>query len=466
MWARNLPISTSSTLCYFVSCAPPLLVGRFFYILYLDFREYFEYHHSYMLDIKFIKENTDIVKEAVKKKHMKVDIDRLLVLDEQRLALQRSTEEKRAEQNYFSKKIPQASDHEKEGMLGEMRTLKEGLQKEEKELKDVLKQWQKIMLRVPNIPDISVPEGKSDEENIELRTWGEIPNFSFTPKSHIELAEMHDLVDFKKGTVVSGFRGYFLKNEGAMLSFALWNFFMNALQKKGFTPFISPSLVNKEPFMGTGYLPDGEEDLYKVQDEMYLAGTAEVATMSYFADTILEEKDLPMKIVAFSPCFRREAGSYGKDTKGLMRVHEFYKVEQIVLCKASHEESVLHHEAMTKNSEELMQELKIPHHVVVNCGGDLGLGQVKKHDIEAWVPSEDQYRETHSASYFHDFQARRLNIRYRDEGGKVRFVHSLNNTAVATPRVLVSLLENNQNEDGSISIPDVLQSYLGKDKIA
>lgn len=318
------------------------------------------------------------------------------------------------------------------------------------------------MLAVPNMPDISVPEGKNDEENVEVRSFGEVPEFSFKPKSHIELVEDLDLADFKKGTIVAGFRGYFLKNEGAMLSFALWNFFMNALRKKGFTPMIAPSLVTKEPFLGTGYLPEGEEDLYKTQDDTYLAGTAEVPTMSYFMDTVLNPEDFPIKIASFSPCFRREAGSYGKDTKGLIRVHEFFKVEQIVLCEASHETSVKYHEEMTANAEELMQELKIPYHVVVNCGGDLGLGQVKKYDIEAWVPSEGKYRETHSASYFHDFQTRRLNIRYRDKDGKLRFAHSLNNTAVATPRILVPLLENNQQEDGSIKIPEVLQQYLGE----
>ncbi|HET8575034.1 MAG TPA: serine--tRNA ligase, partial [Candidatus Paceibacterota bacterium] len=404
-------------------------------------------------------------KEAAEKKHVAIDVNDLIKTDDQRREILKEIEARRAEQNFFSQKIPQANENEKEGIFIEMRKLKEDLQKREGELKEVMKKWQSLMLQVPNIPDVSVPEGASDEDNLEIRTWGEIPKFSFSAKSHIELAEQHDLADFKRGTAVSGFRGYFLKNEGATLSFALWNFFVRHLTADGFTPMIVPSMVNKETLLGTGYLPQGEDDLYKTQDEMYLSGTAEVATMSYLADTVLEEKDLPLKFVSFSPCFRREAGSYGKDTKGLMRVHEFFKVEQVVICEASHQTSVKHHEELTANAETLMQKLGIPYRVVANCGGDLGLGQVKKYDIEAWVPSEGKYRETHSASYFHDFQTRRLNIRYRDKDGKLRFAHSLNDTAVATPRVLIPLLENHQREDGSIIIPESLREYFGKEKI-
>lgn len=227
---------------------------------------------------------------------------------------------------------------------------------------------------------------------------------------------------------------------------------------------IVPSLVRKEVFMGTGYLPQGEEDLYKTQDGEYLSGTAEVATMGYYMDEVLDKKDLPIKMLSFSDSFRREAGSHGKDTKGILRVHEFYKIEQVVLCEASHEESVKYHEEVQSNTEEIMQALGIPYHVVINCGGDLGLGQVKKYDIEAWLPSENTYRETGSASYFHDFQTRRLNIRYRDSDGKLKFVHSLNNTALSG-RPLIMIIENYQNEDGSITVPEVLRPYIGKDII-
>ena len=228
---------------------------------------------------------------------------------------------------------------------------------------------------------------------------------------------------------------------------------------------IVPSLLKKESLYGTGFLPQGEEDLYKTQDGEFLAGTGEVATMGYFMDEVLDKSKLPKKFVSFSSCFRREAGSHGKDMKGLIRVHEFFKLEQVILCEASHEESVKFHEELLKNTEDLMQMLEIPYRVVLNCGGDLGLGQVKKYDIEAWLPSQGRYRETHSASYFHDFQTRRLNIKYKDEEGKSRYVHSLNNTAIATPRILASIIENYQEPDGSVRIPEVLKKYIGKDVI-
>jgi seryl-tRNA synthetase len=257
-----------------------------------------------------------------------------------------------------------------------------------------------------------------------------------------------------------------LKNDGARLVWALERFVQDRfMNRDGFTPLIVPSLVRREPFIGTGYLPQSEEDLYKTQDGDYLAGTAEVSSMGMYMEEVLDKKDLPIKFFSFSPCFRREAGSHGKDTKGVFRIHEFVKYEQVVLCEANHEESVKNHEALTANSEALLQELKLPYHVVVNCGGDLGLGQVKKYDIEAWMPSEKKYRETHSSSYFHDFQTRRLNIRYRDDDGTLKFVHSLNNTALAMPRILCQIVENNQRADGSITIPDVLQGYMGKDVI-
>ncbi|TSC85181.1 MAG: seryl-tRNA synthetase [Parcubacteria group bacterium Gr01-1014_17] len=321
------------------------------------------------------------------------------------------------------------------------------------------------MLQVPNVPDISVPEGGSDADNAEVRSWGEKPAFAFEPKSHIDLLLKNDMANFERGAAVSGFRGYFLKNDGALLSFALWKFCFDFFVKKGFSPMLAPSLVRREALLGTGYLPQGEDDLYKTQDGDYLAGTAEVPVMSYFADSMFSAEELPKKLIAFSPCFRREAGSHGKDTKGLMRVHEFFKCEQVVLCEASHQTSVRFHEEMNRNEEEFMEALGIPYQTVTNCGGDLGLGQVKKYDINLWVPSEKRYREISSASYFHDFQTRRLNIRYKEKDGKQKFAHSLNCTAAPTPRLLISLLENNQRADGSIVVPPVLVPYLGKGEI-
>ena len=419
-----------------------------------------------MLDINFIRDNKDLVAEAAKRKGIDFDLNKLIEVDDRRRAVLSSVEEKRKEQNEFSEKIAkETSSNLKAQYIEKMRSAKEALQFEEEKLREALKEWHFLMVQVPNIPDVSVPDGVSEADNKQIREWGKKPTFDFSIKDHTELMSGLNLADFERGIKAAGFRGYFLSNEGFQLSFALWSFVLDWFQKKGgFTSLLAQSLLRREPFMGTGYLPQGEEDLYKTQDGEFLSGTAEVATMSYFMDEVMPKDKLPMKFVAFSPCFRREAGSHGRDTKGLVRVHEFYKVEQVVLCEASHEESVKYHEELTKNAEEIVQTLKIPYRVVVNCGGDLGLGQVKKYDIECWVPSEDKYRETHSSSYFHDFQTRRLNIRYKDSDGKMRFVHSLNNTALATPRFLVPLVENYQQKDGSIKIPEVLVPYMGGKK--
>ncbi len=416
-----------------------------------------------MLDIKFIKDNPELIKEAVRKKRLVVDVDRLLVLEAERLATLSQVEALRAEQNEASQKIQAADANEKTGLIAAMQTVKKAKEEGEEKLKEIMTEWRTIMLQVPNVPDTAVPEGDDDSANQEIKVWGEKPQFDFTPKDHVELLENLNLIDFKRGTKVAGFRGYMLKGDAVKLQLAIWQWSLDEMIRRGFSPLLAPALVRPEPFFGTGYLPAGEEDLYKTQDGDFLAGTAEVGTMGYFMDESLTPADLPQKIVAFSPCFRREAGSHGKDTKGAFRVHEFYKVEQVVLCEANHETSVKWHEELTANAEALMQALELPYHVVLNCSGDLGLGQVKKHDIEVWLPAQKQYRETHSISYFHDFQTRRLNIRYRDADGNLRFAHSLNGTAVATPRLFIAIVENNQQADGSIKVPAVLRPYFGKD---
>ncbi|KND50812.1 MAG: serine--tRNA ligase [Parcubacteria bacterium C7867-007] len=416
-----------------------------------------------MLDINFIRENADVVKAGAEKKRLEVDIDRLLSLDSERKVLRAKLDDGKAEQNRMSATIAKAEGDERTQYIERMRSVKDGMVELETQYAAILEEWQKIMLTVPNIPDMTVPEGEDDADNQEVRTWGEIPSFSFTPKDHIELMTATGMADFERGAKVAGFRGYFLKGDGVLLANALSQLALNHFMSKGFDPMMVPSLVRRETFMGTGYLPQGEDDLYKTQDGEYLAGTGEVAAMGYHMDEVLECTDLPKRMLAYSPCFRREAGSHSKDTKGLIRVHEFFKWEQIVLAEASHEGSVQLHEEITANAEEFMQKLGLPYHVVVNCGGDLGLGQVKKYDIEAWMPSQNAYRETHSASYFHDFQTRRLNIRYRDAEGKMQFAHSLNNTAVAMPRVLTMIVENYQQEDGTIRVPEVLVPYVGKE---
>ena len=414
-----------------------------------------------MLDIKFIRENVDLIKAGAKKKHLEVDLDRLLAVDEKRRGLLHEIESMRATQNEVSDAVVKASPEEKQKLISDMRVLKETLQDKEKKFEEADKEWQLLMVQVPNVPDPSVPEGDSDAQNQELRAWGTKPTFSFTPKSHVELMQELGMADFERGTKVAGFRGYFLKGDGALLNFAIWRYAQDFFLKKDFIPMVVPSLVRRINFLGTGYIPQGEEDLYKTQDGDFLAGTAEVATMGYHLGEILELKDLPLKYLSFSPCFRREAGSHSKDVKGLIRVHEFYKWEQVVLCQASHDESVKLHDWLNRNSEEFIESLEIPYHTVINCGGDLGLGQVKKYDIELWVPGENTYREISSASYFHDFQTRRLNIRYRDTEGVMQHAHSLNSTAIPTPRILVSLIENFQQADGSITIPEALRPYMG-----
>jgi seryl-tRNA synthetase len=418
-----------------------------------------------MLDIKFIRENADLVKEGARKKRVEVDIDRLLAVDEERRALGKELEDKRAEQNLASKRIVLAKGEEKEKLLEAMRHLKSGMGELEEKHKTLMEEWQKLMLLVPNIPDMTVPEGESDKENQEVKRWGEIPQFLFTPKDHVTLMTELEMADFERGTKTAGFRGYYLKGDGALLAFAIWRYAQDFFLKKEFVPMIVPSILRRESFLGTGFLPQSEEDLYKTQDGEYLAGTAEVATMGYYMDEILDKQELPKKFLSFSPCFRREAGAHGKDVRGLIRVHEFYKWEQVILCEASHEESVKWHEWLNRNTEEFIESLNIPYHTVLNCGGDLGLGQVKKYDIELWVPGEETYREISSASYFHDFQARRLNTRYRDTDGSMKFVHSLNSTAIPTPRILVSIVENYQQEDGSITVPLALVPYVGKEVI-
>jgi seryl-tRNA synthetase len=415
-----------------------------------------------MLDIKFIRENKELVNLSAIKKRIKFEVNDLIIADDKRLEILKIVEEKRAQQNAASEEIQKATPEIRALLIEGMKKVKDDLRVEEEKLGEVMREWQKLMLQVPNIPDMTVPDGTSDADNQEIKKWGEIKDLGFTPRDHIELMEMGDMVDFERGTKTAGFRGYFLKNDGALLEMAVWQYAMQKWVAKNYTPMIVPSLVTKECLLGTGYLPGGEEDLYHDEENNWFAGTGEVATMYYHSGEVLDAKDFPKKFIVFSPCFRKEAGSHGKDVKGLVRVHEFYKLEQVILCEASHQTSVDLHEELLRNAEELMEELNIPYHTVINCGGDLGQGQVKKYDIEAWMPSQDKYRETHSCSYFHDFQTRRLNIRYKDGEGKTKFAHSLNNTAAATPRLITAIIENYQNADGTVNVPEVLIPFMGK----
>ena len=414
-----------------------------------------------MLDIKFIRENLDIVKAGAVKKHSDIDLDRLVTLDDQRKLIQQQIDEKRSVQNEASKQIAQATEETRAGLIANVSSVKVEIQELEEKLKPVMVEWKALMLQVPNVPDPSVPDGRDDADNMQIKVWGEQTEFVFEPQSHVDIMTKHNMVDFERGSKVHGFRGYYLMGDGARLSWAIWNYANQFFQAKGFVPVIPPAIVRKENLYGTGHLPNEAEDVYQTQDEDYLAGTAEVPMMGYHRDEVLTQEELPLKYLGFSPCYRREAGSYGKDTKGLIRVHEFYKLEQVMLCEASHAVSVKYHEELNRNTEEFIESLSIPYQTVLNCGGDLGQGQVKKYDIELWVPGEKKYREISSASYFHDFQTRRFNIRYKDESGKSTYAHSLNCTAIPTPRILVSLIENFQQADGRVLIPEVLRPFMG-----
>jgi len=408
-----------------------------------------------MLDIKFIRENKEIVKEGARKKRMDPGVvDQLLSVDQKRRQLTKRTEELRACKNQLTKE-----DHE-EGLR-----IKEEIKKIEPQLKEAEEEFKKLMYEVPNFPADDVPYGEGEKDNIVVREVGELPKFDFEPKDHAQIGKDLNLIDLERGVKLGGFRSFFTKNELVLLEYGLLDFALRSIIKKGFTPMTVPWLVKPDYFWGTGYFPWGLEDHYKVQDDLNLIGTAEVSLTSYFADEVLEEDELPVKLAGISPCYRREIGAYGKDLGGIFRVHQFNKVEQVVLCKNDPQESIDWHEKMLSFSEEILQALKLPYRVLLMCTGDMGGGQKKKYDLETWFPAQKQYRETHSDSYFWDFQSRRLNIRYKTKEGEIKFVHTLNNTVVATPRILGAILENYQNADGSVSVPEVLKPYVDKDKI-
>jgi len=411
-----------------------------------------------MLDIKFIRDNLDLCKNAAINKNRDVEWDGLLALDDKRRELIGTSEKLREERNTLSRTQNTEHNDQKRG-----KELKTQLKTIEEELRSVEEKFGLLMLTVPNIPDKSVPVGKDASGNVEVKKWGKVPKFAFEAKDHIELAKSLDLIDFERGVKVGGFRTYFLKNELALLEMAIISYAFQKLAKKGYTPLTPPSLVRDFTLFGNGQFPWGKEEVYRLEkDDLYLAGTAEVPVTAYFANEVLEEKDLPKKFVAYSSCFRREIGSYGKDTKGVYRVHQFNKVEQVIISTNDMNNSFTLHEELLANAEEILQDLALPYRVLLMCTGDMGEPQVKKYDIETWMPGRHGYGETMSNSFMGDFQARRLKIRYKTRDGKMIFAHTLNNTAIASPRILIAILENYQQKDGSILIPKILQSYLGK----
>lgn len=416
-----------------------------------------------MLDVRFIRENPEAIQDAARKKHIDIDVQQLLDADVKRRDLLSKIESLKALRNKTSKDIPKLQGDEKQEAIARMKQVATESKALEGPLRDVEETFETLMLLMPNIPEADVPEGKSDDDNVELRTWGEIPQFDFPLRDHVELGEMLDIIDVPRATKLAGARTYFLKGAGVLLEQAVLQFALHRMVAKGFTPFIVPHLVRDQAMTGTAYFPGGRDQAYRMtEDELNLIGTAEVPVTSYHADETLREDELPKYYTGLSSCYRREAGTYGKDTRGLYRVHQFQKVEQVVICRNDPEVSRQEHDHILGNAEEMLQALGLPYRVVLVCGGDLGAPQIKKYDIETWMPSREAYGETHSASKFHDFQARRLNIRYREkEGGALRFVHTLNNTVIASPRVLIPLLELNQRPDGSVAVPEVLQPFMG-----
>ncbi len=416
-----------------------------------------------MLDLKFLRENPELVKRGARKKRVDCDVDRVVALDVVRREVGVQVDELRSKQKAAGKKIGQASPEEREALLAEQRVLKDELKGLEERQSKVQSEIDALLLRIPQVPADEVPEGEDDTDNVELRKVGEPRVFDFQPRDHIELGASQDWLDIEAGARLAGSRNYVLKGELALLENAVLRYALDHMVAKGFVPLSVPVLVREGPMTGTGFFPGGEDQTYATdeRDDLYLVGTSEVPVTSLHADEILALDDLPKRYVAWTSCFRREAGTYGKDTKGLYRVHQFQKVEQVVIDVADDARSIEHHHGILSNSEELLQAFELPYRVVNVCGGDLGVPQVQKFDIETWMPSRDSYGETHSASRFHDYQARRLKLRYRDAEKKVRFCHTLNNTVAASTRLLIALMENHQEPDGRVKLPEALRPYMG-----
>ncbi len=419
-----------------------------------------------MLDIKFIRENPDRVKEGVKKKGAKVDIGEVLELDKRKREILQALEDMRSKKNQASKEIGRAkNEKEKKKIILEMKELDNNNDRLDKNLKELDKKFNSLMLQIPNLPLDDVPVGKDERDNIVLKEVGEKKKVDFKPKDYLELGESLDLIDVKRAAKASGTRFGYLKNQLPLLEFALINLAFDTLRKEGFIPIIPPVMLKSEMARAMGYIEqaDREDAYYLPKDDLYLVGTSEQSIGVMHAGEIFAEKELPRRYVGFSTCFRREAGSYGKDTRGIMRVHQFDKVEMFSFCHPK--ESKKEHQFLLSMEEKLMQQLSIPYRVIKMCTADIAFPQAAKYDIEAWLPGQNQYRETHSTSTCTGFQARRLNIRYKKKSGGLDFVHTLNGTAFAIGRMLIAIIENYQQKDGSILVPEILQKYTGFKKI-
>ncbi len=425
-----------------------------------------------MLAIKFIKDNVDLIRKTIKLKGVNCDLDRLLVLDQQRLDLIHQTESLRSEKKQNIENVKSSDGQIDSRIIEKGKELKSRVQKLELQLQDIIAEYGVLMLSVPNIVSDDTPVGPDSSSNVELYKWGTIPEFNFKQLDHVELGSSLGLFDLEAGVKTSGYRGYYLLNEGVLLHMGLLFFSIQKMLKNGFQLVIPPILVKEFALLGSGHLSTASQDIYKIaqesdesKDNIFLSGTSEPGLLALYSEKILSYSQLPLKICGVSTCYRSEIGSYGKDTKGLYRVHEFWKVEQMVLCKNDVKESNYWLDEMKKVSEEILQDLKLPYRVLQICTGDMGLGKYKMYDIETWMPSRNTYGETHSDSNLTDWQSRRLNIKYKTKNNATEFVHTLNNTVIASPRILIAILENYQQADGSVIIPEVLRPYVGKDII-
>ncbi len=414
-----------------------------------------------MLDLKSIRENPELFKKRLRKKQVDpVHVDNLITLDKEKNALTKDIEDLKAKRNKASEAMPKVSGEEKEKLLGEMRYVKQQLQELEPKIKKIEEEIGRLLPMLPNPPLDSVPHGKDDSENKPIKTWGEMPKFSFEPRDHEEIGRLTDCIDIESAAQMSGSRFYYLKNDAVCLEFALAQFVLKKLIKKGFTPVIPPVLVKEHAMFATGFFPADRNEIYHVNpsdDNLFLVGTAEVPLCMLYADKIIPASLLPKRFVGFSTCFRREAGSYGKDTHGILRVHQFDKLEMFSFCHPDKSEE--EHEFLRGIEEEIMQDLGFHYQVLDICGGDLGAPAAKKYDIEAWIPSQKKFRELTSCSNCTDFQARRANIRFKD-GKNNSMVHTLNGTALAMARTLIAIMENYQNKDGTFDVPECLKQYM------
>jgi len=421
-----------------------------------------------MLDLELIRKNPEFVKERLKTRGEGFEelVDKVMELDHERRSILRELESLRAERNAKSKEIGmlKRKGEDTSSLEEEVKKIKESIEAYEEKLASVEEKLRDLMLRIPNLPHKSVPIGKDESENVEVRRWGKPKDFSFEPRPHWEIGERLGIFDFERAGKISGSRFVILKDWGAKLERALINFMLDLHSRKGYKEVWPPHLVRPEILIGTGQLPKFEEELYKCErDDLYLIPTAEVPLTNLYRDEILSEEDLPIYMVSYTPCYRREAGSYGKDIRGIIRQHQFNKVELVKIVKPEHSYEEL--EKLTADAEDVLKLLGLPYRVVLLCTGDMGFASAKTYDIEVWFPSQGRYREISSCSNCEDFQARRMNTRYRDAQGKLHFVHTLNGSGLAIGRTLAAILENYQQEDGSVVVPEALRDYLKIDII-